>query len=309
MRGSWAWLWAGALGLGASSLACAQIISGPGFGVDYDAVEFKLTHVAGQVYMLAGAGGNIGVFAGPEGVILVDDEFAPLTERIREQVATVSTQPIRFIINTHFHGDHTGGNENFGAAGALIVAHENVRKTLSVDHYIEMIGTRFRAFSPSGLPVLTFEDSMSLNLNGERVDVWHAPPAHTNGDSIIFFRDSDVIHMGDIFRMRGQPLFDRRNGGSFQGLIEASDRVLAMIGENTKIIPGHGVVSTKADLVESRNIMATVRDRIAAGIAAGETLEQVIASDPTAGFDWRPGRLTVEELIEWIYLELAGRAP
>lgn len=303
---------AAVLGVVSSLLATsagADVISGPGFAVDYDAVEFKLTHVAGQVYMLAGAGGNIGVFAGPDGVVLVDDEFAPLTDRIRAEVAKVSAAPIRFVINTHFHGDHTGGNENFGALGAVIVAHENVRNTLAVDHYVEMIHSRFAAFAPIGLPVLTFKTSMSFDLNGEHVDVWHAPPAHTNGDSFVWFRGSNVIHMGDIYRMRGQPLFDRRNGGSFEGLIEASDRVLAVIDDNTKIIPGHGVLSTKADLREVRDIMAAVRDRIATDIAAGMTLEQVLAADPTAGFDWRTGRLTVPELIEWIYLELAGRSP
>jgi len=309
MLRSVAFCWVALLASMSYGFASAQVLSGPGFGVDYDTVEFELTHVAGQVYMLAGAGGNIGVFAGPDGVVLVDDEFAPLSERIRAQVATVSSAPIRFVINTHFHGDHTGGNESFGAAGATIVAHENVRKTLAVDHYIEMIDSRFKAFTPIGLPVITFESSMSFHLNGEQVDVWHAPPAHTNGDSFIWFRDSDVIHMGDIYRTRGQPLFDRRNGGSFEGLIEASDRVLAVIGDNTKIIPGHGVVSSKADLREVRDIMATVRDRIAAEVAVGKTLEQVIAADPTAGFDWRPGRLTVPELIEWIYLELADKAP
>jgi cyclase len=290
---------------GLAAPASAQILKGHGFPVDYDTVEFELAPVAGQVYMLAGAGGNIGVFTGADGVVLVDDQFAPLSERIRAQIATISSEPVRFLINTHFHGDHTGGNANFGASGTVIVAHENVRRTLAAPHYIEMIDTLFAAFSPEALPVITFEDSVTLHLNGERVDVIHAPPAHTDGDSIIYFRGSDVIHMGDIFRTRGQPLFDRRNGGSFEGLIEASDLVLSMMGENTRIIPGHGPISTRSDLQQSRDIMATVRDRIAAAIARGQTLEQVIASDPSADFGWRDARLTVPELIEWIYLELA----
>jgi len=303
----------GARGWMALGLACASFSSwgqglvGPGFGVDYDAVEFELRHVAGQVHMLSGAGGNIGVFAGPDGIFLVDDQFAPLTEGIRAAIAEVSREPVRFIINTHFHGDHTGGNENFGAAGAVIVAHENVRRTLAAPHFIEMINTRFPAFSERGLPVITFQDSLAFHLNGERVDVFHAPPSHTDGDSIIYFRGSDVIHMGDIYRSRGQPIFDRNNGGSYEGLIAASDVVLSVAGEDTKIIPGHGVMSSKADLQEVRDIMATVRDRIAAGIAAGQTLEQVIAADPSAGFNWRDGRLTVEATIEWIYAELAEK--
>lgn len=298
--------------LGAALLACqievpAQILEGPGFPVEYATVEFEMVPVAGQVHMLAGAGGNIGVFAGTDGVVLVDAQFAPLTERIRAEIAKISSTPIRFLINTHFHGDHTGGNMNLGAAGTLIVAHENVRTTLAQPHYIEMIDTLFAAFDPSGLPVVTFEDSVTLYLNGEQIDVLHLPAAHTNGDSIIYFRGSDVIHMGDIYRTRGQPLFDRRNGGSFEGLIEASNFVLALMGENTKIIPGHGVVSSKADLREVRDIMATVRDRILADIERGQSLDEIIASNPSGDFGWRDARLTVAELIEWIYLELAAR--
>lgn len=290
-----------------SGFVAAQGLDGPGFGVDYEAVELRLTPVAGRVHMLAGAGGNLGVFVAEDGVFLVDDQFAPLTERIRAEIATLTTAPVRFVINTHFHGDHTGGNENLGRAGALIVAHENVRRTLAQPHFIEMIQTRFPAFGVDALPVITFQESMTFHLGGEQIDIYHAPPSHTDGDSIIFFRESDVIHMGDIYRTRGQPIFDRNNGGSYEGLIAASDFVLGLVGEDTKIIPGHGVVSTRADLQAVRDIMATVRDRIAAGISAGQTMEEVVAADPSAGFGWRDGRLTVEETVRWIYTELAAR--
>ncbi len=291
----------------AAGNAWGQGLDGPGFAVDYAAVEFRMTHVAGRVHMLAGAGGNLGVFVGDDGIFLVDGQFAPLTARIQAEIGKVSPAPVRFLINTHFHGDHTGGNENFGPAGALIVAHENVRRTLAVPHYIEMVQTRWPAFSAEALPVITFKDSMSFHLGGERIDVIHAPPAHTDGDSVIFFRGSDVIHMGDIFRTRGQPIFDRNNGGSYEGLIAASDFVLDLISENTKIVPGHGPVSTRADLVQVRDIMATVRDRIQAGIDAGQTVEQIIAADPSAGFGWRDGRLTVAETVRWIYTELVAK--
>lgn len=299
-----------------SGLACALAFwsgpvsaQGPGFQVDFDKVEIRTTHVAGQVYMLAGAGGNIGVFAGADGVFLVDDQFAPLTEKIRAAIAEISDQPIRFLINTHFHEDHTGGNENLGEAGTLIVAHDNVRKTLSGPHFIEMIHTRFPAFEPSALPVITFSDALTFYLNGEEIYVLHAPPSHTDGDSIVYFRGSDVIHMGDIFRSRGYPIFDRRNGGSYEGLIEASDLVLHIAGEETKIIPGHGVVSSRADLQNVRDILASVRDRIAAAIAAGKSLEQTIAEKPTADFDehWSRRRLSPDEVVEWIYAELSGK--
>jgi glyoxylase-like metal-dependent hydrolase (beta-lactamase superfamily II) len=283
-----------------------QGLEGPGFGVDYDSVEFRLIHVAGRVHMLEGAGGNLGVFVADDGVFLVDGQFAPLTHRILAEIRRVSTERVRFLINTHFHGDHTGGNENFGPAGALIVAHENVRRTLAQPHYIEMVQTRWPAFGPEALPVVTFRDSVTFHLGGERIDVIHAPPSHTDGDSVIYFRGSDVIHMGDIYRTRGQPIFDRNNGGSYEGLIAASDFVLDLIGKDTKIVPGHGAISTRADLREVRDIMATVRDRIRAGIDAGRTVEEVIAADPSAGFGWRDGRLTVAETVRWIYTELAA---
>jgi glyoxylase-like metal-dependent hydrolase (beta-lactamase superfamily II) len=266
-----------------------------------------MTHVAGRVHMLAGAGGNLGVFVADDGVFLVDGQFAPLTERIRAEIGRVSDQPVRFLINTHFHGDHTGGNANFGPAGTIIVAHENVRRTLAQPHYIEMVQTRWPAFAPAALPAITFSNAVSFNQGGERIDVIHAPPSHTDGDSVIFFRGSDVIHMGDIFRTRGQPIFDRNNGGSYEGLIAASDFVLNLMGENTKIVPGHGAVSTRADLLEVRNIMATVRDRIQAGIDAGRTAEAIVASDPSAGFNWRDGRLTVDETVRWIHTELVAQ--
>jgi len=292
----------------ALSVSSAQDpLEGPGFAVDYDSVEFELLHVSGQVHMLSGAGGNVGVFAGTDGVFLVDAQFGPLTDGIRNQIRTISSEPLRLLINTHFHEDHTSGNENFAAVGALIVAHENVLNTLSQPHYIEMINTRFGAFGSNALPMITYQDTMSFHLNGERVDVYHAPPSHTDGDSIIYFRGSNVIHMGDVFRSRGQPIFDRNNGGSYEGLIEASNFALSIADDDVMIIPGHGVLSSKADLMDVRDVMATVRDRIAIAIREGKTLEEVLESDPIRGFDWRDGRLSVDETIEWIYRELAAK--
>ncbi|NNC63164.1 MAG: MBL fold metallo-hydrolase [Gammaproteobacteria bacterium] len=294
--------------LGFGSASAQGLLEGGGFPVNYEAVEFGMTHVAGRVHMLSGAGGNIGVFTGDDGVFLVDGQFAPLTERIVAEVAQLSDDPIRFLINTHFHGDHTGSNANFARAGARIIAHDNTRRILSGPHYIEMIQTRFQAFGPNALPSITFESSMSFNLSGERIDVIHAPPSHTNGDSVIFFRESNVLHMGDIYRSRGQPIFDRNNGGSYEGLIRASDFVLNLINEDTLIVPGHGQISTRADLQEVRNIMATVRDRIQAGIEAGQSEAEIVASDPSRGFPWRDGRLTIDETVRWIHTELAAKS-
>jgi cyclase len=306
MRNIAAGLLAVAAGFGLHAAVAQPTISGPGFGVDYSSVALNMRHVAGNVYALAGAGGTIGVFVSDDAVFLVDDQFAPLTQRILAEIADVSDAPVRFVINTHFHEDHTNGNENLGEAGALIIAHENARATLAQQHYIEMIQSRFPAVSEIALPVVTFQDTMTLHLGGERIDVYHPPPAHTDGDSVIFFRGSNVLHMGDVFRSRGQPIFDRNNGGSYEGLIAAADYVLNLIEEDTLIVPGHGTVSTKDDLRESRAIMAAIRDRIQAGIDAGMTVEQVVATDPSRGFDWRDGRLTVEETVRWIYAELAA---
>lgn len=293
--------------LAVASAPAQQPLDGSGFVVDFDAVTPQLTHIAGQVYMLTGAGGNMGVFVGDEGVFLVDGQFAPLTDRIRALIRTISAEPIRVLVNTHFHEDHTSANASFAAGGALIVAHENVLSTLSQPHYIEMINTRFGAFPPEALPDITYQQTLSLHLNGERVDIYHAPPAHTDGDSIIYFRTSNVIHMGDVFRSRGQPIFDRNNGGSYEGLIEASNFVLSLADADALIIPGHGVPATKAGLAQVRDIMATVRDRIAVAIREGRSLEEVIATEPSRGFDWRDGRLSIRETIEWIYQELAAK--
>ncbi len=278
-----------------------------GFQVDFDKIGISTVHVAGQVHMLRGAGGNIGVFAGVDGVFLVDDQFAPLTDKIRAAITAISDKPIRFLINTHFHGDHTGGNENLGRAGTLIIAHDNVRRTLSAPHFIEIINGHFPALKASGLPIITFNDTVTFHLNGEEVHVFHVPPAHTDGDSIVHFRGSDVIHMGDTFRSSGHPIFDRGNGGSFQGLIDVSNRVLAIAGADTRIIPGHGVVSSRSDLRAVRDILVATRDNILALIAAGKTLEETVAAKPTADFDanWPRNRLTPDQVVEWVYTDLS----
>ena len=303
-----------ALGLGLSLTLWAvsapgqTVLEGPGFPFKLDSVEVSATPVAGRVHMLQGAGGNIGIFAGDDGVLMIDDELAALTERILSAIKSISDKPIRFLINTHFHGDHTGANENYGGAGVTIVAHDNVRRTLSKSQYIAAIKTRFAALKPAGLPIITFNQEMTFHLDGEEIFVFHVPRAHTDGDSMIYFRGSDVILTGDVYQRSGYPVFDRGNGGSFEGLIAGWDRVLPMIGEDTKILQGHGGISNRAALQEARDKMVTFRDRIAAAIAAGKTLEQVIAEKPTDGLDtgWPPRPLTKETIIEWVYAELSG---
>lgn len=297
-----------ALVLGAAPAAAQTVIEGPGFPLDTSAGGFTPTHLAGQVHMLTGGGGNLGVFAGEDGIYLVDDRYEPLTGKLVAAIAAISTRPIRFLINTHFHGDHTGANAHFGATGVVIVAHDNVRKTLSKPHFIEALRTRFAAMAPGGLPLITFSDEITFHLNGEEVFVFHAPAAHTDGDSIIYFRGSDVVATGDVYQRRGYPVVDRSNGGSISGLIRAWDRLLATIGEDTKILQGHGGVSNRAELGRARDNLVTIRDRIATLIKDGKTVGEVVAAKPTAGYDsdWPPRPLSPDVIVEWLYAELSG---
>ncbi|HEY8520811.1 MAG TPA: MBL fold metallo-hydrolase [Gammaproteobacteria bacterium] len=264
-----------ALLLGAS-LALAQ-------GQDFSQVQVTAHQVSGNVYYLQGAGGNIGLLIGDDGVLMVDDQFAPLTEKIVAAIRTLSQGPIRFLINTHVHGDHVGGNENFGNMGVPIVAHDNVRVRLRR-------GVNNAPPAPDvALPILTYGDAVTFHMNGEEIRVVKVPPAHTDGDSIIHFVNADVIHMGDVFRTTGYPGVDAGNGGSVKGTIEALQMAIDMAGPDTKILPGHGVVATRDDMIEFRDMVVEVQRRISALVEQGMTLEQVVAAKPTADLDERWG--------------------
>lgn len=276
---------------------------------NFDTVQVRTVKAGEGVYMLQGLGGNIGVSSGPDGVILVDDQYAPLTEKIRAALAGLNPGPIRFILNTHWHFDHTGGNENFGKGGVVIVAHENVRRRMSAEQFMTSFPTVVPA-SPSGaLPVVTFTDAVTFYFNGDSISALHVPPAHTDGDVIVWFRHANVIHMGDTFFNGRYPLVDLASGGSSDGFITAADRVLALSDANTKIIPGHGPLGDRVALQAFRTMMMTVRDRIKQAIAAGRTLDQVKAAKPTADFDavWGNGRITPTLFVEILYQDLSRR--
>jgi len=276
---------------------------------NFDTVQVRTIKAGEGVYMLTGLGGNIGVSPGPDGVILVDDQYAPLTEKIRAALAGLNPGPIRFILNTHWHFDHTGGNENFGKGGVVIVAHENVRRRMSAEQFMTSFPNVVPA-SPSGaLPVVTFTDAVTFYYNGDSISAMHVPPAHTDGDVIVWFRHANVIHMGDTFFNGRYPLVDLASGGSSDGFITAADRVLALSDANTKIIPGHGPLGDRVALQAFRTMMVTVRDRIKQAIAAGRTLDQVKAAKPTADFDavWGSGRITPTLFVEILYQDLSRR--
>jgi len=260
-----------------------------------DAAQVQIAAVpAGPgAWMLTGSGGNIGVVAGEDGVLLIDDQFAPLTDKIRAAVAGLSDRPLRFVLNTHWHGDHTGGNENLGRAGALIVAHEGVRQRMSVEQFSRIFDRRIPAAPAAALPVVTFTDAVTLHLGGEEVHAFHVPPAHTDGDSIVQLRRANVLHMGDLFFNGMYPFIDVESGGSIDGMIAAAERGLALAGPETRIIPGHGPLSDRRGLAAFRDMLVAVRDRVAALIRAGRSREEIIAAAPTADFDaaWGQGFL------------------
>jgi len=293
------------------SALCAVLAAAPSAlaGQNFDTVQVRTIKAGDGVYMLQGFGGNIGVSAGADGVVLVDDQYAPLTEKIRAALASLNPGPIRFVLNTHWHFDHTGGNENFGKGGVVIVAHENVRRRMSAEQFMTSFAQPVPASPAGALPVVTFTDAVTFYYNGDSISAFHVAPAHTDGDVIVWFRHANVIHMGDTFFNGRYPLVDLASGGAVDGFIVAADRVLALSDANTKIIPGHGPLGDRIALQAFRTMMATVRDRIKQAIAAGRTLDQVKAAKPTADFDavWGNGRITPTMFVEILYQDLSRR--
>ena len=252
---------------------------------DMSDVEIRTIPVADGVYMLMGQGGNIGLSVGESGPFVVDDQFAPLTEKILAAIAEVSDAEVRFVLNTHWHFDHTGGNENFGEAGALIVAHENVRRRMSVDQFMEAFDRAVPAAPPIALPIITFTEGVNFRWNGETIRVVHVENAHTDGDAIVTFESANVVHMGDTYFNGRYPFIDVQSGGGIEGVIAAADWVLQRADSQTKIIPGHGALSGPEELRAYRDMLITVRDRIRMIINDGMSADEVVASKPTSDLD------------------------
>ncbi|MFZ5932118.1 MAG: MBL fold metallo-hydrolase [Pseudomonadota bacterium] len=270
---------------------------------DFSKVEIKTIKLGDTLYMLMGEGGNIGVSAGADGVYLIDDQYAPLSEKIMAAVKAISDKPVKYVINTHWHSDHTGGNENFGKAGATIIAHEAVRARMEKGGELAAFKMVVPPAAAGALPVITFSDKAALHLNGETSQLIHMDPAHTDGDTIIHWPAANIIHTGDTFVNGFFPFVDSGSGGRLDGIIKSADTVLALADDKTKIIPGHGPLATKADLARFRAMLATVRERVLAAKAAGKTSEQWVASKPLADLDaeWGDGFIKTDMFTQFVF--------
>lgn len=294
------------LAVASGALAIAGLLPGVGLSQDLSNVAVETIEVAGGIYMLTGRGGNIGVGIGEDGVFMIDDQFAPMTENISAAIESITDQPVKMLINTHWHGDHSGGNENFAHAGALIVAHDNVRVRMSTTQVSTFFERETPPSNKAALPVVTFDQTVTFHLNGQTIRAEHVAAAHTDGDAIVWFTEANVVHMGDAFFNGFYPFVDVDSGGSVAGLIAAADDVLRRIDAQTKIIPGHGPLSDARGLTEYRNMLRTVADRIQALIDAGKTREEVVAAKPTAEFDtvWGVGFIKPDQWVELVHLSM-----
>jgi len=271
---------------------------------DFSTVEIKTTQVTPGIYMLEGAGGNIGLSVGPDGAFVIDDQFAPLSDKIMAAIAAVTDQPVRFVLNTHWHGDHTGGNEAFRSQGAIVVAQDNARKRLKEG--IKREDSETPPAAPSALPVVTFSDEVSFFWNGHDIRVRHPASAHTDGDAIVAFDAANVVHMGDVFFNGGYPYVDLDSGGDLDGVIAAQEAVLASVNDQTKIIPGHGALCGKAELAAYVSMLKDVRARVSALIAGGLGEDAVVKADPLKDINakWGAGFINGEAMTRTAYRSL-----
>lgn len=251
---------------------------------DFDNVQITTIPVTDNIYVLQGSGGNIGVSIGDDGTLIIDDQFAPLSNKIAAAVAKLTDKPVTFVVNSHFHYDHSDGNENFGRAGAYIVAQDNARKRMEVTSVLSGSGRVQEAYDEVGLPTITFTDSMRFYFNGNAVDIVNTGNGHTDGDAQVFFREANVIHTGDMFVRYGLPFTDRDNGGTTSGMIDALWNLAGLINDDTIIIPGHGQLSNRDDLIAFRDMLVTIRGRLVRAKVEGLSLEEMWETEPADGY-------------------------
>ena len=273
--------------------------------------ELRIHKLGDNLHVLFGRGGNVGVFSGPDGVYLIDDKYAPMSAQVRAAVTKLSNQPIRFVFNTHWHADHTGGNESLGAGRSIIVAHDNVRKRLSSEQFIAAFQRKVEPSPDQALPLVTFDHGLTLHLNGDSVHSIHVPHAHTDGDSLVHFQKANVLHMGDTFFNGLYPFIDLSSGGSIDGVLAALERALEISDENTVIVPGHGPITDRKGLIAYRTMLTTLRSRVGAQLAQGKSIDAIVASAPTQDFDatWGGGFITPEAMTRSIAESLQNPPP
>ncbi len=277
---------------------------------DFSKVEIKVSKVGGNVYMMKGAGGNIGFSAGPDGVVLIDDQFAPLADKIKAALKAITDRPVRFVINTHYHFDHIDGNAGF-QKDAPVIAHHNVRKRLESGGTPGNLGSVKQEMKPAAgeaLPILTFSQDVTIHLNGEDIHVLHYPSGHTDGDSMIFLPDSNVVHMGDDFVTYGFPFIDLAGGGSVRGMIEAAEYVIAKMPADVKVIPGHGTVSSLEDVRRFVDMIKETRGMVDDAIKAGKGLDQMKREKILEAWkEWSGEFISTDAFIETLYNDLTGK--
>jgi cyclase len=270
---------------------------------DFSKVEIKTTKISDKFYTLEGQGGMIGALVGPDGVFLVDTQFAPLTDKIVAAVKAISPRPIKFVVNTHVHGDHTGGNENLAKLGAVIFSRDQLRARLANP------GGTAQPAPAAALPVVTYDGPVTVHMNGEDVQLIPIRSAHTDGDTLVYFPGLDVLMTGDYYRSIQYPNIDRANGGSLNGMIEGLGRTIGMAGPKTKIIPGHGPTVDRAAVTAHRDMIVVIRDRVAQMIKEGKNAQQIVAAKPTADFDSKVEQVgtTADRFVNQLYAELGGK--
>ncbi len=291
-------------------VTCLATITSPALAQrDFSKVEIKTQKLADGIFVLMGAGGNIGVSTGADGVFLIDDQFAPLSKKIMSAIGELSDQPVRYVVNTHWHGDHTGGNENFGKSGAVIVAHNNVRARMSTKQFMKAFNREVPASPAAALPVVTFSNDVTFHFNDKTIHVTHRPAAHTDGDSLVLFKEANVLHMGDTFFNGFFPFIDQSGGGSLTGVIAAVESALGMTNAESKIIPGHGPVASNADLQAYLKMLKEVESTLSALVKEGKSREDVIAAKPLArlGETWGKGFMKTDVFTGIVYDTLSAQ--
>ncbi len=276
------------------------------FAQEFDKVEIETEKAGDGVYVLFGDGGNIGVCIGDNGALLVDSQFAELNEKVTAAIAAIKDVPVRYVLNTNWHYDHVSGNKSLAEGGAIIIAQIDTRKRMITEQYHPMFDTKVPPYPESALPTVTFAKSITLHFNGGDIHAFHIKNAHSDSDIVIHFKNANVLHTGDIVFSSGFPFIDIPHGGSVNGMIKAVDQLLEMVDEETKIIPGHGPLTDRKGLKEYRHLLVTVRDRVRNQMNEGKTLKEILASNPTEGFEKMGIGVPAEMFVEIIYNDFSS---